>query len=175
MNAFAATFLAAALLTATDDQELERLLKRAAYPLGEAVKKAQDIAKTGVVLSAELEDEDGKVVYSVEVAQGPKTLEIVLDAKTGELVEKTIEDDDQEELAKACKITLSRAIEIALEKVPGKVYAAEAEVEDEKTILEVKIVGDGRIQKVKIDPATGAILKVRARKIETEKKEGEKK
>lgn len=175
MKALAATLLAAVLLSSADDQELESLLRRSGYPLGEAVKKALEIAKTGVVVSAELEEEDGKAVYSIDVAQGRKTLEIVLDAKTGELVEKTIEDDDQESLATACKISLGRAIEIALEKIPGQVYAAEAEIEDEKPVLEVKLVGDGKVHKVKLDPATGAVLKIKARKIELEKKDGEKK
>ena len=170
MNALAATLMAAVLLSPADDQELQALLKKSAYPLSEAVKKAFDIAKDGVVLSAELEEEDGKAVYSIDVAQGRKTLEIVLDAETGELVEKVIEDDDQESLAKACKITLGRAIEIAREKVPGQVYAAEAEIEDEKPTLEVKIVGDGRVHKVKLDPATGEVLKLKSRKIEEKKK-----
>lgn len=170
MKALAAVLLAAALLGPADDQETEGLLKRSAYPLGDAVKKALEIAKTGVVLSVELEDEDGKAVYSLDVAQGRKTLEIVLDARSGELVEKKIEDDDRESLARACRIPLGRAIEIALEKVSGRAYSAEAEMEDEKPVLEVKLLGDGKIHKVKIDPATGEVLKVRSRKIEGEKK-----
>jgi uncharacterized membrane protein YkoI len=172
MKALAATLMAAALLAPADDQEKESLLKRSTYSLGDAVKKALEIAKTGAVLSVELEDEDGKAVYSLDVAQGRKTLEIVLDARTGELVEKKVEDDDQESLARACTVPLGRAIEIALGKVSGQAYAAEAEMDDEKPVLEVKVklLGDGKIHKVKIDPATGDVLKVRSRKIEGEKK-----
>jgi uncharacterized membrane protein YkoI len=170
MNALAATLLAAALLSPADDQELEGLLQRSSYPISDAIKKALEIAKTGIVLSVELEDEDGKAVYSVDIAQDRKTMEVVLDAKTGELLKKVVEDDDQESLAKACKITLTRAIEIAKEKVTGQVFAAEAEIEDEKPILEVKLLGDGKVHKVKIDPATGEVLKVRSRKIEGGKK-----
>jgi uncharacterized membrane protein YkoI len=174
MKALAA-ILAAALLSPADDQELEGLLKRSAYPLSEAVRKAMEIAKTGVVVAAELEEEDGKAVYSLDVAQGTRTLEIVLDAKTGELLEKTVEDDDQQAVAGACKIPLSRAIEIALTRVSGQVYAAEAEIEDDKPVLEVKILGGGRVHKVKIDAAGGEVHKVKSRPVESGKKEGEKK
>jgi len=163
-------FLLAGLLGAADDQELEGLLKRSAYPLSEAVKKAQEIAKTGVVIAAELEDEDGKAAYSVEIAQDRKIMEIVLDAKTGELLEKKVEDDDEDALAKACKISLTRAIEIALAKTPGQVYSAEAEIENDKAIFEVKILGDGKVHKVTLDAAGGEILKVKSRKVEGEKK-----
>jgi uncharacterized membrane protein YkoI len=169
MNALAAVLLAALPGTA-DDQELEGLLRRSAYPLGQAIQKAMEIAKTGVVLAAELEEEDGKAVYSLDVAQGTKTLEIVLDARTGELLERKLEDDDQEALAAACKIPLSRAIETALGKVSGRVYAAEAEMEDGKPILEVKILGGGKVHKVKIDAVGGEVLKIKSRNVEGEKK-----
>lgn len=171
MNAFAATLAAAALLLSpNDDKELEGLLKRSAYPLGDAVKKAMEVARKGTIVSIELEEEDGKAVFSVDIAQDRKTLEILLDAGTGELVEKTIEDDDQESVADACKIPLGRAIELALEKVAGRAYAAEAEIEEGKPVLEVKILGDGKVHKVKVDAVTGAVLKVKSRRFEGEKK-----
>lgn len=170
MNELVTTLLAAILLTTAGDRELEGLLKRSAYPLGDAIAKALEIARTGVVLSAELEEEDGRAVYSVEIAQGRKTLEVVLDARTGELVEKALEDDDQDSLAGACKISLARAIEIAKAKVSGQAFAAEAERDDDKPVLEVKLLGDGKVHKVKIDPATGEVLKVRSRNVEGEKK-----
>lgn len=162
------TVLLAALMA--DDKELEGLLKQAAYPLSEAVRKALEAAKGGVVLNAELEDEDGKAVYSIDIAQEKKTVEVVLDARTGELIKKGVEDDDQSDLAKACKITLAQALQISMQKVAGQVVAAEAEIEDDKPILEVKIFGDGKVQKVKVDAVTGEVLKIKARKIEGEKK-----
>lgn len=169
MKFIAIALLAAALPTA-DDRELERLLRQSAYPLTEALAKALEAAKGGVVLNAELEDEDGKAVYSVDVAVENKTVEVVLDAKTGELLKKDIEDDNQSRLAKACKVTLAQAIGTSLQKVAGKVYAAEAEFEDDRAVLEVKILGDGKVHKVKVDAASGEVLKVKSRNVEGEKK-----
>src|SRR4029453_11286375 len=113
------TVLIAATAALAGDEEA--LLKKAAYPLTEAIQKATAIAKEGVLVSAELEDDNGKAVYVVEFALDKKVIEIKLDAATGELLTKEIEDDDKSDLVKACKLALTRGMEIALEKVPGKV------------------------------------------------------
>jgi uncharacterized membrane protein YkoI len=153
----------------------EALLKKAAYSLTEAIQKATAIAKEGVVVSADLEDDNGKAVFVVEFAHEKKVIEVKLDAATGELLTKEIEDDDKSDVVKACKLPLTRGIQIALEKVPGKVLGAEAEIEDDKPILEMKIFADGKLLKVKVDAVTGAVLKIKGRKAEGETKEGEKK
>jgi len=169
------TVLVAATTAAAGDDELAALLKKAAYPLTEAIQKAAPIAKEGVLVSAELEDEDGRAVYVVEFAVDKKVVEIKLDAATGELLKKDVEEDDKSAVVKACKLPLLKGIEIAAAKVPGKLVAAEAEIEDDKPILETKIFAGGKLLKVKVDAVTGEILKIKGRKAEGEAKEGEKK
>ena len=167
------TVLVAAMGLAGDD-ELAALLKKTTYPLTEAIQKATAIAKDGVLVSADLENQDGKAVYVVEFALEKKVVEIKLDGATGELLTKEIEDDDKSDIVKACKLPLTRGIEIAVEKVPGKVVAAEAEIEEGKPILETKIFVDGKVLKVKVDAVTGAVLKIKGKKSEGETKEGKK-
>ena len=159
------TVLIAALAGLVDDDDTAKLLKKAKYPLTEAIGKAADLAKEGVLVSAELDDEDDKVVYIVEFAVGSKIVEITLDAATGDLIKKATEDEDQSEVVRAAKIPLSRGIEIAVAKVPGKVVAAEVEVEDGKAAIEVKVfAADKKVQKIKIDAVTGNVLSVKAKK-----------
>jgi uncharacterized membrane protein YkoI len=142
----------------------EALLKKAAYPLPEAIQKATAVAKEGVVVSAELDEVDGKAVYIVEFAHEGKVIEVTLDAATGDLLTKVSEEDDKSDVVKACKITLSKGIAVALEKVSGKLLKAEAELESQKAVIEVKIFADGKAHKVKVDAVTGEVLSVKSKK-----------
>lgn len=166
------TVLIAAWAAGEGDEEVAALLKKAAYPLTEAIQKATPIAKEGTLVSAVLEDRDRRAVYVVEFALEKKVIEIQLDAATGELLKKDLEDDDKSDVVKACKLPLAKGIEIALAKVPGKLVAAEAEIEDDKPVLEAKIFADGKVLKVKVHAETGEILKVKGRKSESGTKEG---
>jgi uncharacterized membrane protein YkoI len=155
--------LAVALMAAGDDDPAA-LLKKAAFPLSEAVARAAKSAQGATPVLAEIEEEDGRTVYSVEFSQGDKVLEIDLDAKTGELVKKETESEDKSAAAKACKVTLARAIESALQKMPGLAFSAGSRIEHEKPLIEVRIVSDGKVHKVEIDGESGAVIRVKARK-----------
>src|SRR6476619_7211451 len=109
--------LAAALVAdRAPGQDWKKLLETAKAPLTEAITKALAEAKEGVATGAEIEDEGGKIRYSVDVAQGTKKTEFVFDAADWKLLEKDTEDEDQSKLVKAAKITLPQAIEAALKK-----------------------------------------------------------
>src|SRR5262249_35146939 len=148
----------------TGDDKIAALLQKTAYPLTEAIQKATAIVKEGVLVSADLEESEGKAVYIVEFAQDKKVVEIKLHAATGELLTKEIEDDDKTAIVKACKVTVAKGIVIATAKVPGKVVNVDSELEDGKPVIEVKVFADGKVQKVKIDGATGEILSVKSKK-----------
>lgn len=135
------------------------LLKSARFTLADAIRSAILEAGGGAAIDAGLEDEDGKVVYAVDVAKGDKTLEIALDAKTGEVVERKTEDDDHSRLARAFKTPLADLIESALRAVPGTAVAAELEIEKGRAELHVTIVSEGRVRWVAFDASSGAILK----------------
>src|SRR5687768_8648353 len=71
-----------------------RLLPRATLTLGEAVQRALVEAASGTAWKAELEEDKGKVVFSVDIAQGEKNCNVVLDAADGKVVEKDLENED---------------------------------------------------------------------------------
>ena len=125
-----------------------KLLQQTGYTLSAAIAKAVKEAKEGTPVQVELEEEDGKVVYSVEIALGSKVVEVNLDAKSGDLVKKDIENEDKSEVAKACSVPLSKAIETALQKVPGQAFQAEAAIAHGKPQIEVKVLSEGKVQKV---------------------------
>jgi uncharacterized membrane protein YkoI len=153
------------------DEDPASLLKKTGYTLAEAIAKAGPHSGGGTAVVAELEEEEGKVIYTMEFAQGDKIVEVNLDAKTGELVKKETENEDKSAIAGACKVTLTRAVESALQKVPGLAFSASGELKDGKPEIEVQIVAEGKLIKVVIDGATGAVIKVKTHKAEGEKKE----
>jgi uncharacterized membrane protein YkoI len=158
---------------AGDDNPAE-LLKKTGITLSEAIQKAAAIAKDGTVVGAELEEEDGKVIYSVEVAQGTKIFEVNLDAKTGDKVNTETENEDKSAVVQALKISVTQAIEAALQKKPGLAFNAEAEVEDGKPEVEVKILSDGKIFKVEVDGTTGIAGAPKSQKSEKKEKDEKK-
>lgn len=70
-------------------------------------------------------------------------------------------NDKQEaaQLAKAAKITETDAVNAALAQVPGKVKSVELEDEDGTAVYGVHVAGDKASYDVKVDAATGKVLK----------------
>jgi len=167
--------LAAGVASPAGDDNPADLLQKTSMSLSEAIQKATAIAKQGTVVAAEIEEEDGKVLFSVEFAQGDKIFEVNLDAKTGEQVKTETENEDKSAVAKALKVTVSQAIEAALQKKPGLAFTAEAEVEDGKPEVEVKIWSEGKVWKVEVDGTSGVAGAPKAQKAEKKDEKDEKK
>ena len=156
-----------------DDQSQAELAKQAKITEEEATKAALEKVP-GTVKEVELEDEDGTIVYGIEVVSTDGTQkEVKVDAKTGKVVK--VEDDDEKdgekkdeeenpvELAKQAKITEEEATKAALEKVPGTVKQVELEDEDGTIVYGIEVVStDGTQKDVKVDAKTGKIVKVEA-------------
>lgn len=143
---------------AGDRSEWEALLKDAAFELPEAVKKGLSEAGDGVPFHAELEKDKGAAVYSIDVAQGTKTCNVVLDAKTGRVVEKDVEEEDHSAAVKASKTSLLAAIEAARRARPGRVLEARLVLAEGKPVVAVRILGEGDSAEVRIDAVTGAAI-----------------
>jgi len=134
-----------------------RRLDRAMLTLSEAVDRAQ-AAAPGVAYRAVLKDEDGRIQFSVKVAQKSQVADVDLDARTGELLEEPeVENYDLSTLVGATKISLQQAIAAALRYAPGRALEAEFELKSGKPQAEVKVLGDGGVRKVKLDGQTGEI------------------
>jgi uncharacterized membrane protein YkoI len=149
--------LAAALVVALAGPDYEKMLAEAKYSLAEAVDKGLKEAKEGVVLKVQLERERGKVIYTMDIAQGDKILEINLDVKDGSVVERKTENDDKSKVAKAAKVGLKQAIEASLKKSEGKAVSAEIRLKAGKPEVEVRVYKEGKLTGVTVDGEKGEV------------------
>jgi uncharacterized membrane protein YkoI len=127
------------------------------YSLAEAVAKGVAKAGAGVPFKAELELDKGRLMYSIDVAQGKKTCCVVLDVADGREIEHDLDDEDRAALAAACKISLATAIATGLRQTAGKALAAEMQLFAGKPVIEVTIF-DGKTSVVRVDGITGAAV-----------------
>ena len=169
-----------------DAQNQAELAKQSKITEEAATKTALEKVP-GTVNKVELEDEDGTIVYGIEiVSEDGSQQDVKIDAQTGKVVK--VEADDKEEngkendeendgqnqaeLAKQAKITEEAATKTALEKVPGTVNKVELEDEDGHVVYDVEInAKDGSKQSVKVDAQTGKIIKVELEDNVNEKEE----
>ena len=154
----AAVLLLSLVALAALAPDWEKMTAGAEYPLADAIAKGLAVAGEGVPFHAELEWDEGRAVYSIDVAQGTKILNVVLDPKTGALIEKEVDDEDASAVAGALRIPLGSAIAGALAAVPGAAVAAEAGFVDGKSVVGVRVFADGKIRSVVVDGETGRVL-----------------
>ena len=164
-----------------DTQNQAELAKQAKITEEQATKIALEKVP-GTVNEVELEDENGTIVYGIEVVSTDGTQQDVkVDAQTGKIVKVEADDEEngkendeeendtqtQAELAKQAKITEEEATKTALEKVPGTVNQVELEDENGTIVYGIEVVStDGTQQDVKVDAQTGKIVKVEADDVE---------
>lgn len=140
-----------------------------------AEAQATSIASSAIkgdVEEIELEKENGRLLYSVEITNEKGEHDIKIDPYTGEIVEIKIEDDvGRRELSLIkTKITEEQAKTIALGNVKGTVKEVEVEKVNGRYLYEVEVYNDGRQFDVSIDLVTGEVVSV---KEELEEKDDE--
>ncbi|HZN38886.1 MAG TPA: hypothetical protein VFD82_08790 [Planctomycetota bacterium] len=153
---------------AQSDQTGQRL-KEAKLTLVEAIQKSvkEAGAEAGPVVpfKAEFEIDKGKAVFSIDLAQGNKTLNVVLDASDGSVVEKETEDGDHTALAAACKVPLAKAIDAALAKTKGHAMEATLRLAAGKPVIDV-VVFDGKLAAtVCVDGLAAAVIAGKAAEV----------
>ncbi|GGJ60888.1 putative membrane protein YkoI [Anoxybacillus voinovskiensis] len=161
----------------SDEQEQDQLQAKAKITEKEAMDIALQHVK-GQENGTELENEDGVVVYAVEVKdeQG-KLSDVKVDAQTGVVVKIDKNDQDKAEgevsdnetnddakgsEADSVNITKEEATTIALHQVSGKVTEATIEKDNDETVYSITVQTDNGKQEVKIDAETGKVVKVEA-------------
>ncbi len=87
-----------------DDQELNAVNTKTAITEDQAKQTAMASVKNGTFQSIELEDEDGVIVYGVEIQSGNQSYDVKVDANTGSIV-KTDQDNESSEKGKIEKET----------------------------------------------------------------------
>ena len=140
--------------------DFAKLLKDAKSNLSEAIDLGLKEAKDGTVVKAEIEEENGKIIWTMDIAQGDKIREVGLTVSDNKVVENAEEKEDQSALVKAFKITATKAIAAALKKCDGKAVCIELKLEKEKPVAEVKIFKDGACKNVIVNGETGEVVKV---------------
>ncbi|MFC5605091.1 PepSY domain-containing protein [Sporosarcina koreensis] len=133
--------------------------------LQDAKKVATDKVKGGIVTEAELDEDDGRYHYEVDLKEGKYEYDLEIDAYTGKIIkfEKEMENEKVAEPAKekqAVKpdsktmLTEEQAIAIAKKQASGVV--TDFELDDNVYEIELK---DGNIEyELEIDAFTGDIL-----------------
>ena|GEM_PF-916777 len=128
------------------------------------MKKAIQIALNefpGTVYEAEIDREDGRLVYEIEIYDNGEKAELDIDAYTGEITSIEIKKKNKKIIASAkAVITMEKAIQIALNEFPGTVYEAELDREDGRLIYEIEIKANGEEADFDIDAFTGEIISI---------------
>lgn len=176
LSAFATGNTDSAQTEVSEKDEQKQLEKEAKLTKQESI----DIALKEVQGSAsdvELENEDGVVIYSVEITddQGQKH-EVAVDANTGKILKVEADDEEsdkedgqendaeeQKRLEKEATLTKDESTTIALKEVPGKVKDAALEDEDGVVVFAVDVIDEsGQEQEVLVDAKTGKVLQAEA-------------
>lgn len=146
----------ALLLLMPQEPDTAQLVRKAKLTMGQAVERAMQAARTGVVVQAELEFEQDRTVWSLDVAQGKKILEVLLDAKDGKVIETGEEDEDQSEVVQAAKLTLKDAVAAVVKQHAGTPVLAQLRMVEGKPAVTVEVFAAGKLSTFVADVATPA-------------------
>lgn len=115
-------------------------------------------AMPGSIVEAELEVDDDKVIWEIElVDDSEQILKVEIDANTGLIL--STELDDEHELQHADVISLANAIDIIMAVESGALIEAELENENNDLIWEIETLGNNEQEnKYRIRAETGEIL-----------------
>lgn len=151
--------------------------KEIAAVLGAKTSVAQAIAaaeqKTGGrAMKIDVEKEKGAYLYEVKTVAKDKISEVFVDLVSGQvtrtddegLIARIFDREDRDELAKlaALPTTLAAAIATAEQHTNGKAIEARFDDENGALLFKIEIAKDNTTQRVKIDSATGKVVKVSA-------------
>ncbi len=109
-------------------------------------------------MHAELEEEDGRIAYSIGLSVDGKVRELTIDPKSGKILEEEIDDEDRSRVAASVTMPLQALLDKVLESVPGRAGEAELELKGGKLRAEIKIFSPDGLKEFKVVAATGRIL-----------------
>lgn len=145
---------------AEDKKESKQNTKKSDHQNMIDAKEAIKIALnefSGTVKEVELDKEDGRLIYEIEIVSGNNEAEIEIDVYTKEFVKnkrkKTSKNYDQQTV-----ISATEALDIALNKFTGTVKGLELEKDDGRLIYEIEIADGHKEAEIEIDAYTGEVL-----------------
>lgn len=128
--------------------------------VGDAVSSAVR-AVPGTVTEAELDDEDGALVWELDVYGSDKVWhDVTVDAGSGKVLGKHTSDDDRDRHAPlSAPVTLDAAVAAALKSAPGTVTSVELDGHRGKAVRwEVDVRGkDGTAHELDVDAKSAAV------------------
>lgn len=131
------------------------------------IEKAIQIAKKavpGTVIEAEIDKEDGRIMYEVEIINNSKKTEFDIDAYTGKIIDQKTKTTNKSISATKTVIDIEQAIAIALSEFPGTVIEVELDKENNYLVYEIEIKGDRKEADFDIDAYTGEIMSIEIEK-----------
>src|SRR5690625_3712507 len=130
--------------------------------------RAIEIAKgdfAGQVTELELDEDDGRLIYEIELRTGTEKAEIEIDAYTGEILVIEIENDNSNKYKFKSQddqtvIGAEEAITIAKNKFDGRVKELQLDKEDGRLIYEVELISGNKEAELEINAYTGEIISI---------------
>lgn len=120
-------------------------------------------AVPGTVTEAELDDEDGALVWELDVYGSDRVWhDVTVDAGNGKVLGKHTDDDNDDRdrhAPRSAPVTLDAAVAAALKASPGTVTSVELDGHGGKAVRwEVDVRGkDGRAHELNVDAKSGAV------------------
>jgi uncharacterized membrane protein YkoI len=155
-----ASLLTLAIATAIASQKVEDYgsLAAASVDLANAASIVYQQSE-GTIVEAELEMEDGSLVWEVEMVDAANNLiKFDVDGSSGEILSTRIDDDGFENNV-ADAITLNAALELISPIEQGVLIEAELEHEDDGVVWEFELVNaDNKEVEIVVDALSGAIV-----------------
>ncbi len=122
-----------------------------------AAKTLREQFPGAVILSEELEKENGKLIWSFDVKQDSSMREIWVDAHSG----KVIKTEEESTTAENDEKISDRAEQAALKKVPGEITNKEVSEKNGHRIYSFDIkTKQGKTVEVEVDGASDKILRI---------------
>ncbi|HLR74314.1 MAG TPA: PepSY domain-containing protein [Virgibacillus sp.] len=116
---------------------------------------------TGTVTEIELDEDDGRFIYEIEIKSGNEKAEFDIDVYTGEILSIEIENKRKQQLPDESKlIHVNEAIDIALNEFSGTITDLELDKDDGRYIYEIDIQSGHEEVELDIDAYTGKILSI---------------
>lgn len=128
----------------------------------EQAKEAALKEVQGTIDDIDLEKENGKVYYEVEIESGEADATVLIDAYTGKVLNVSKDLDFEVPASEAVvKVSLEQATQIALKQLDNsKVISTELDLDDGRYEYEIELVNSNYEADVTIDANTGDVLSV---------------
>jgi len=144
------------------EQQPEAETQQAWYDNVLSLQEAKEIALKefqGKVIEMELDKDDGRLVYEVEIVDGNQKAEIDLDAMNGDILEVEIERENKSDKMSDV-LSIQEAKDLALKEFEGKVIEIGLDKDDGRLLYEMELVNQNQKAEIDLDAVIGKVLEM---------------